>query len=100
MQKYTKNYMQSMGFDVGDFIPCEECGAPAVDVHHITPRSLGGSDEPENLIALCRSVNHCHDRAAAGKLSKEYLYSVVWLRMDGNVREGQHLKINSKGEGA
>lgn len=88
MQKYTKNYMESMGFDVGDFIPCEVCGAPAVDIHHITPRSLGGSDEPENLIALCRTKEACHDRAASGELTRDYLYGIVRERMGKDRAKG------------
>lgn len=88
--------MDSMGFDVGDFIPCEECDAPAVDIHHVTPRSLGGSDEPENLIALCRTGKCCHDRAAAGELSRNYLDVTVRLRMRDKYREGYHLRKNVK----
>jgi 5-methylcytosine-specific restriction endonuclease McrA len=33
---------------------CEICGAPGADVHHIIFRSQQGTDEPENLITLCR----------------------------------------------
>ena len=36
-----------------------------LDVHHIVFRSNGGSDEPENLITLCRT---CHDALHAGKI--------------------------------
>ncbi len=32
---------------------------PAQDVHHVVPRSLGGPDVLENLIAICR---HHHDQ--------------------------------------
>jgi len=31
-----------------------ECSA-VLDVHHILPRSEGGTDEPENLLTLCHS---------------------------------------------
>lgn len=38
---------------------CRACGSVhGLDVHHVVLRSLGGSDEPENLIALCRG---CHE---------------------------------------
>ena len=44
------------------------CGGP-VDVHHIRRRGQGGTDELDNLIALCRSCHawvHDHpDRARA-----------------------------------
>ncbi len=77
MQQYVKNYLEAMGFDEGDFIPCEVCEKEAVDIHHITPRSLQGSDEAENLIGLCRED---HDKAACGKLTKDFLYWIVKKR--------------------
>jgi len=49
---------------------CQDCGEDLRDedakaeVHHITPRSEGGSDDYENLIALCRS---CHGARHASK---------------------------------
>lgn len=48
-----------MGYDESDFIPCEVCGAKAVDIHHIEARGMGGRNEKEanrieNLMALCR----------------------------------------------
>lgn len=39
---------------------CQLCGRPASDVHHILFRSHGGSDDPRNLICLCRK---CHNDA-------------------------------------
>lgn len=38
---------------------CRACGSShGLDVHHVVMRSLGGSDEASNLIALCRG---CHE---------------------------------------
>lgn len=38
---------------------CQSCGLKVgLSVHHILPRSDGGSDLPQNLITLC---NTCHD---------------------------------------
>ena len=37
---------------------CERCGAPSEIAHHIIRRRDGGSDDEENLEALCRS---CHE---------------------------------------
>jgi 5-methylcytosine-specific restriction endonuclease McrA len=37
---------------------CRACSSShGLDVHHVIMRSLGGSDEAQNLIALCRD---CH----------------------------------------
>lgn len=34
---------------------CRECGSTVgIEVHHITRRSMGGTDEPSNLVTLCR----------------------------------------------
>jgi 5-methylcytosine-specific restriction protein A len=43
---------------------CEEClkagrFVPADEIHHILPPELGGSNEDENLMALCKS---CHTK--------------------------------------
>ena len=57
---HTKIYLKHFGYDVTDFVPCETCGAKAVDIHHIEARGMGGNKEAdriENLMALCRS---CH----------------------------------------
>ena len=60
MKAHTKIYLQKMGYDESDFIPCEICSHKAVDIHHIEARGMGGTgkkDDIENLMALCRS---CH----------------------------------------
>ena len=73
MIKHKKIYIDYFGYDVGDIIICEVCQYyfdnmrelnrdfavlnEAVDIHHISPRGLGGSklkDYPENLMAICR----------------------------------------------
>jgi ATP adenylyltransferase len=40
---------------------CELCGISAderaLDVHHIVPRSVGGTDDPQNLPTLCWLCN-------------------------------------------
>lgn len=77
MINHKKIYCNYFGYDVGDTIKCEVClydlhlpfsektkVRVAVDIHHIIPRSKGGSnrirgskyplDYPENLMALCR----------------------------------------------
>ena len=60
MKKHTKIYLEYFDYAGDEFIPCEICGARAVDIHHIDCRGMGGSktkDTIENLMALCRP---CH----------------------------------------
>jgi len=43
-----------------DGFRCQECGFKyKLEVHHIIPRSQGGSNDPSNLITLCKK---CHDK--------------------------------------
>ena len=44
---------------------CACCGKPIEHYHHITPRSKGGSDTPENLIGLCKG---CHANVHSGAI--------------------------------
>jgi 5-methylcytosine-specific restriction protein A len=40
---------------------CVNCGAcEHLEVHHVVPLRAGGTDEPGNLVTLCRA---CHGRA-------------------------------------
>jgi len=71
MQKYIKNYCKYHNICEQDVILCEVCGRIAVDIHHIKYRSQGGSDDVDNLIALCRK---CHDLAHAKEITEEELY--------------------------
>ena len=64
MQKHTKIYLKHFGYGEQEFIPCEGCGAEAVDIHHINGRIGEDADTITNLIALCRK---CHDRAHNSK---------------------------------
>ena len=36
---------------------CRYCGGEADGTDHVIPRSKGGSDEPRNLVAVCRQCN-------------------------------------------
>jgi len=76
MKKHTKLYLQEMGYDETDWIPCEVCGAKAVDIHHIEARGMGGTsnhDTIENLMALCRN---CHITYGDVKHHKEWLQEI------------------------
>jgi 5-methylcytosine-specific restriction endonuclease McrA len=62
MQKYLKDYMKRHGYGIDDVILCQECGARAVDLHHIKFRShctKEEMDQDSNLIPLCRN---CHNK--------------------------------------
>ena len=65
MQKHTKNYLKHHDYCKEDIILCEVCGTQAVDIHHKIHRSQGGSDEVENLVALCRKD---HEAAHRGEI--------------------------------
>lgn len=71
MQKHTKVYMDFFGYGEQDFVPCENCGKRAVDIHHINFRSHCGEDTIDNLIGLCRS---CHNAVHNEKISKHDLF--------------------------
>ena len=66
MKKHIKVYFDYYNYDESEFIPCELCEAKAVDIHHLTPKGMGGSktkDYIENLIAVCRECHlKCHDK--------------------------------------
>ncbi len=64
--------------EVADAIWCSRCGrsfsslATAMDgleFHHIVYRSLGGGDDPDNLVPLCWECHReQHDKGRSGKL--------------------------------
>ena len=69
-QKHVKIYKEYFGFALDEYVPCEGCGAPSVDVHHLLFKSLGGKNDIENICAVCRK---CHDRAHDFPSYNEYL---------------------------
>ena len=54
---YKQKYLNHFGYGEQEFVPCEICNNESVDVHHLIYRSHGGTDDIENLMALCR---RCH----------------------------------------
>lgn len=63
-----------------DKYTCQECGSKSTDkkhtvieVHHIIPRSKGGSDKPDNMICLCHS---CHKKAHANNNDNDLFRSL------------------------
>jgi 5-methylcytosine-specific restriction endonuclease McrA len=60
MVKYKEVYINFFDYCISEYIPCEYCSSPAIDIHHLIFKSQGGKDVIENLIALCRD---CHNKA-------------------------------------
>jgi 5-methylcytosine-specific restriction endonuclease McrA len=76
MKKHARIYLDFDGYDIPEDVICEFCSEPAVDIHHITAKGMGGNPKAdciENLIGLCRD---CHDKAHAGLITKEELYEL------------------------
>lgn len=76
MRKHTKVYTEFFGYGMDSWMPCEICGAQAVDVHHIDARGMGGrdsADEIENLMGVCRQ---CHVEYGDKKQHKDMLREV------------------------
>lgn len=75
MKAHIKNYLKSTGL-LPHEITCENCGSNhAVNIHHIVFRSHGGSDNYDNLIALCQDV--CHRKAHSDKRFNESLKEIA-----------------------
>ena len=56
MKPHIKTYLKFFNYGEQDFIPSEHSPSKrAADVHHIIPKSQGGTDNIENLIALTRN---------------------------------------------
>jgi ATP-dependent DNA helicase RecQ len=59
-----------------DGFRCVSCGellAQDADVHHLLPRSMGGTDETSNLVTLCDGCHASHHPNLAGGLARRAL---------------------------
>ncbi|MGY4227809.1 ATP-dependent DNA helicase RecQ [Bradyrhizobium sp. USDA 4503] len=79
-----------------DRFRCVECGTSCnraeADVHHLLPRSAGGSDEPSNLITLCDGCHAAHHPILAAGLARRAIERwaaklALWLDREGAVSE-------------
>jgi hypothetical protein len=89
MKKHVKIYMDHFGYGIDDFIPCEVCGAKAVDIHHIEARGMGGSEEADhidNLMAVCRG---CHVMFGDKKQFMQTCKELHKRKMNGKNKAGQ-----------
>jgi 5-methylcytosine-specific restriction endonuclease McrA len=83
MKKHVKNYLKHFSLEKGDYIACEYCRKTAVDIHHIIFKSQGGTDEPKNLIGLCRK---CHQRAhGIGDTIDRYVLLLITKKRDSEI---------------
>jgi 5-methylcytosine-specific restriction endonuclease McrA len=83
VKKHIVVYLDHFDYDTDDFIPCEVCGAKAVDIHHIKARGMGGSntkDVIKNLQALCRK---CHLDFGDKKQWMDFLIDKHKNKLDG-----------------
>ena len=68
--------MDYFNYKIHEDVLCEICGSPAIDIHHIEARGMGGSktkDVIENLMALCREH---HEQFGDKKQYKEWLTKI------------------------
>jgi ATP-dependent DNA helicase RecQ len=79
-----------------DKFKCVECEKPCnrgeADVHHLLPRSAGGTDEPSNLITLCDGCHAAHHPKLAAGLARRAIERwavrlALWLDREGTVSE-------------
>ena len=56
MKAHTKIYMNALGYDISDFMPCEITGSKGVDIHHVVSRE----NRIENLMLLTREKHASH----------------------------------------
>lgn len=82
MKKHVQIYYDHFGLKPGEYVPCEACQSPAVEIHHIHGRGKD-KDVISNLMALCRK---CHSRAHGSihPVSKEEFQFVHNNFLQGN----------------
>jgi ATP-dependent DNA helicase RecQ len=75
---------------------CVQCGIwcrdADADVHHLLPRSAGGSDEPSNLVTLCDGCHTAHHPKLAGRLARRVMEQwaarlAIWFDRQGTISE-------------
>jgi 5-methylcytosine-specific restriction endonuclease McrA len=64
MRKHVRTYLKHHNIGIEDLWYCENCGTQEhiynLDIHHIVHRSQMGTDEPENLMCVCRRCHSGH----------------------------------------
>lgn len=62
---------------------CRICGNKAEEVHHILPRSYGGTNNPRNLICVCSLCHQQIHMCLEGYISQAVEQSVSWGLLEG-----------------
>lgn len=79
-----------------DSYRCVSCSTPVksseADIHHLLPRSMGGTDELSNLVTLCDGCHAAHHPNLAGGLARRVIERLAvrlarWLDTNGRVSE-------------
>ena len=75
-----------------DCYRCTSCGCEVgrdADVHHLLPRSMGGTDELANLVTLCDGCHAAHHPMLAGGLARRVIerWAVRLARLFGGAHE-------------
>lgn len=59
---------------------CVLCGATDnLELHHIKPKSMGGSDAPENLVLLCSTHHKLLHSSGQVKKASAYIPYDLWV---------------------
>src|SRR5262249_19486202 len=79
-----------------DNFRCVSCSTPVksedADIHHLLPKSMGGSDDLSNLVTLCDGCHASHHPNLAGGLALRMIERWAarlarWLDTEGNTIE-------------
>ena len=72
--------MNHFDYVTAEEIPCEACGSPAVDIHHIYGRGEG-RDVITNLMALCRKYHEkAHSTITKSEMQLIHNYFMMGMR--------------------
>lgn len=83
-KKITQDVKQQVLHETGFQCANPNCRTPlTLDIHHLDKVSDGGSDDPENLIALCPN---CHARHHRGHIPRESIRA--WKMLAISLNEG------------
>lgn len=69
-----RHYDEERGWYTNDSCPYDNKPCSSLNVHHILPQRMGGSDEPTNLITLfeCEHIARCKDNRIQDKYYWEW----------------------------